>query len=132
MGLVPAFMVVVFSFIVKALVVCICVALGVGFYTLVERKVLSYIQLRKGPNKVGIAGLPQPLADALKLFSKEGVQISFINKFIYVASPVFAVVFMLLLWGLYVSSFSSAVFKLGVLFFLCVSRLNVYTVLFSG
>lgn len=131
-GLVPAFMVVVFSFIVKALVVCICVALGVGFYTLVERKVLSYIQLRKGPNKVGIAGLPQPLADALKLFSKEGVQISFINKFIYVASPVFAVVFMLLLWGLYVSSFSSAVFKLGVLFFLCVSRLNVYTVLFSG
>lgn len=132
MGLVPTLMVVVFSFIVKVLILCLCVALGVGFYTLVERKVLSYIQLRKGPNKVGIIGLPQPLADALKLFSKEGVQVSFINKFIYVIRPVFAVVFMLLLWGLYVSSFSRVVFKFGVLFFLCVSRLNVYTVLFSG
>jgi NADH:ubiquinone oxidoreductase subunit H len=45
--------------------------LGIAFYTLLERKILGYFQTRKGPNKVSIIGIPQPLADALKLFLKE-------------------------------------------------------------
>ena len=52
----------------SSLITYICVLLAVAFFTLLERKGLRYIQIRKGPNKVGIAGLPQPLADAAKLW----------------------------------------------------------------
>lgn len=49
----------------------ICPLIAIAFYTLLERKGIGYAQARKGPNKVRLAGIPQPLLDALKLFSKE-------------------------------------------------------------
>ena len=131
-GVSAGFMFLLFLFFLKSVFFFLCLLLGVGFYTLLERKVLGYIQLRKGPNKVGYIGVPQPLADALKLFVKEFSRVSLSNKFVFLVGPVFALFVVLVLWSLYFSVFGFGSFKLGVLFFLCVSSLNVYAVLGSG
>ena len=64
---------------ISSLFTYICILLAVAFFTLLERKGLRYIQIRKGPNEVGFAGLPQPLADAFKLLAKEIAKPSIAN-----------------------------------------------------
>nr|AEP38996.1 NADH dehydrogenase subunit 1 [Oncomelania hupensis hupensis] len=110
----------------------ICILLAVAFFTLLERKGLSYMQIRKGPNKVGIAGLPQPLADAAKLLVKEIAKPTMANYSPYYLAPVFSFILALLLWQLYPSLYAMGYFKWGILFFLCVSSLNVYGTLLAG
>jgi NADH:ubiquinone oxidoreductase subunit H len=82
---------------IKVIIIFVVLALGVGFFTLIERKVLSCIQLRKGPNKVGILGLPQPLADAAKLFTKERIFVRFSNKPTFIGAPLIAVIIIFIL-----------------------------------
>jgi len=104
---------------------------GVAFLTLLERKVLGYIHIRKGLNRVGFFGIFQPFRDAIKLFTREQYFPSVSNYLIYYFFPIFGFFLSLLVWFLipYLSGFVS--FELGLFFFLACTSLGVYSVIFA-
>lgn len=61
--------------------------IAIAFYTLIERKFLGYFQTRKGPNKPRLIGLPQPFADAIKLFIKEQAKPTISNNILFIVAP---------------------------------------------
>nr|AIY61749.1 NADH dehydrogenase subunit 1 [Jugositermes tuberculatus] len=114
------------------LLLMVFVMVGVAFLTLLERSVLGYIHIRKGPNSVGFVGIFQPFSDAISLFTSEQYFPLVSNYLIYYFSPVFGFFLSLLVWVLipYLSGFIS--FELGLLFFLACTSLGVYTVMIAG
>nr|YP_009144282.1 NADH dehydrogenase subunit 1 [Crocidura mindorus]AKI84810.1 NADH dehydrogenase subunit 1 [Crocidura mindorus] len=119
-------------FMINLLILIVPVLLAVAFLTLVERKILGYMQMRKGPNIVGPYGLLQPIADAVKLFIKEPLRPLTSSVSMFIAAPILALTLALTMWLPLPMPYPLINMNLGILFLLAVSSLSVYSILWSG
>nr|NP_007523.1 NADH dehydrogenase subunit 1 [Rhea americana]AAD32503.1 NADH dehydrogenase subunit 1 [Rhea americana]QNN84912.1 NADH dehydrogenase subunit 1 [Rhea americana]CAA76501.3 nicotinamide adenine dinucleotide dehydrogenase subunit 1 [Rhea americana] len=120
------------NYLIMSLSYAIPILIAVAFLTLVERKVLSYMQARKGPNIVGPFGLLQPVADGIKLFIKEPIRPTTSSPLLFIATPILALLLAITIWIPLPLPFSLTDLNLGLLFLLSMSSLAVYSILWSG
>ena len=110
------------------------ILLSVAYLTLAERKVIGWMQYRKGPNVVGPFGLLQPLADGAKLFLKETIVPSGSNRIIFVLAPMITFILSLIAWAVipFDSGWVLADINVGVLYLFAISSLGVYGIIMAG
>jgi NADH-quinone oxidoreductase subunit H len=122
---------------VQTLMVMIGLILTMAFYTLAERKVIGWIQARKGPNRIGgllIPGLAQPFADVVKLIFKEIVIPSDANGFLFRLAPFLSLVPSLAIWAVipFSPQHSFANIDAGLLYVLALTSMGVYGIILAG
>ena len=119
---------------IKIIIVVVPLLLGVAYLTLAERKVIGYIQVRLGPNRVGFKGSLQPIADAMKLMFKEVIIPTNANRFLFLAAPVLAFVPALLVWAAIPFGPDVAISNMnaGLLYMPAIAGLGVYGIIVAG
>ena len=119
---------------IKIIIVVVPLLLGVAYLTLAERKVIGYIQVRLGPNRVGFKGSLQPIADAIKLMFKEVIVPTNANRFLFLAAPVLAFVPALLVWAAIPFGPDVAISNMnaGLLYVPAIAGLGVYGIIVAG
>lgn len=118
----------------KIIIVLICVLTSVAYLTLAERKVIGFIQVRIGPNRVGPLGLLQPLADGLKLLHKELIMPTDANRVLFILAPAISLVTAVAAWAAipFANGWVIANINAGLLYVFALSSLGVYGVLIAG
>ena len=120
--------------VLKILAIILPLLIFVAYLTYFERKVIGFMQLRKGPNVVGPFGLFQPFADGIKLLTKETIVPSNSNKFLFILSPIITFTLALIAWavipvdnGIVLSNIN-----VGIMYIVAVSSLSVYGIIMAG
>ncbi|HLA74478.1 MAG TPA: NADH-quinone oxidoreductase subunit NuoH [Gammaproteobacteria bacterium] len=118
----------------QILAIVIPLTLAVAYLTLVERKVIGYIQARIGPNRVGPRGWLQPIADGIKLLMKEIIIPSGANRALFIIGPILAIAPALVAWAVvpFNETMVLANIDAGLLYILAVTSMGVYGVIIAG
>jgi NADH-quinone oxidoreductase subunit H len=118
----------------ECLLVTVPLLVSVAYMTYVDRKVWASIQLRRGPNVVGIFGLAQPFADGVKLFLKETIVPSSANSFLFLIAPMITFMTALIAWAVvpFDDGWVIADINVGILYLFAISSLGVYGVIIAG
>ncbi|MGE5146202.1 MAG: NADH-quinone oxidoreductase subunit NuoH [Candidatus Eiseniibacteriota bacterium] len=120
--------------VLSILAIVVPLLLGIAYLTYAERKVIGWMQLRKGPNVVGPFGLLQPIADGVKLVLKETVIPSGANRVVFIAAPFVTFVLSLIAWAVipFWDGWVLADINVGILYLFAISSLGVYGIIMAG
>ena len=119
---------------IKIVVLLVPLILGVAYFTYWERKIIGWMQVRRGPNRVGWKGLLQPFADLIKMAFKEVIVPATANRFLFLLAPLLTLVPAFTVWAAVPMSpdFVIADINAGVLYILAMTSLGVYGVILAG
>ncbi|HTH74826.1 MAG TPA: NADH-quinone oxidoreductase subunit NuoH [Trinickia sp.] len=119
---------------VRIVVVSVAILLCVAYLILWERKLIGWMHVRLGPNRVGPAGLLQPIADVLKLLLKEVIQPTAANRWLYLIAPVMTVVPAFAVWAVIPFQAQAVLGNInaGLLYVIAISSIGVYGVILAG